>query len=495
VSTAARPSLRDYDAARYGPFLGVSDGGDAASAIRAAALSSPKAQALADARTPLAVGIAHDAERLRSVGEVPVGPVQYERIRRELAGDVLITTNVGSHVNLWHYRQPPTFEASQQTTLEQVAAWAAAHRRAGEAPHANVPWLRIRFQPRTSRQHTLELLHGATQQAPIALALHAQEGRGVILQAIDHAAATGARAVVIDGAALPPSEGRPALPGLLNYFDPPTTRELLRRAHQRGIQIEPALKIDTDSVANQIWTGLDAARANGLALGKYGLFPLTFPDIAAVVGKVQQWTADWTAAPAFYLDVPWVDGHRVYDISQAAAATSRWIELVAEQGATVVLIDTVDKGLGRRLVRTNHDGEQGILSWEQIEQLQQQAADVGVRVLWAGGISIAQLRDLARRGAFGVYVTTAASQPAPLDAEASLDIGLTSVKRPVQEKIALVKLLLDAGFLDDPGLDADVSLAEAGEPEAAARLHDRLVAIWRERLQTDARSSDSVTGG
>src|SRR5271165_2658051 len=39
-------SLRDYDHRRYGPFLGVSDEGGAAVAIRRAAFASPKARAL-----------------------------------------------------------------------------------------------------------------------------------------------------------------------------------------------------------------------------------------------------------------------------------------------------------------------------------------------------------------------------------------------------------------------------------------------------------------
>lgn len=50
--------LRDYDAERYGPLLGVSDEGSAADAIVAAALDSPKARAL-PSPTALEIGVAH----------------------------------------------------------------------------------------------------------------------------------------------------------------------------------------------------------------------------------------------------------------------------------------------------------------------------------------------------------------------------------------------------------------------------------------------------
>ena len=53
-------SLKDYDHIRYGPFLGVSDEGGAASDIRDAAFESPKVCALPKSvrRVPLVVGIA-----------------------------------------------------------------------------------------------------------------------------------------------------------------------------------------------------------------------------------------------------------------------------------------------------------------------------------------------------------------------------------------------------------------------------------------------------
>lgn len=480
MSTGRTPSLRDYDAERYGPFLGVSDEGSAATAIRDAAYGSPKALALR-ARTPLAVGVAHDAERLGSVGEVPVGPDQYERIRSLSDGHVLMTTNVGSHVNIWHYLQPPALDVPPGAPPQDVARWAREHG-AGLRGRTPQPWLRLRFDGRTPPEERVTALRAAAAEAPVCLAARAEDGSDTVRAAIEVAAAGEAAAVVVEGATQPPSEGRPALPGLLNYFPAARTRELLRAAREAGVTVEPALKIDTDSVANQIWTGLYAARAMGLHLGKYGLFPLTFQEMAEVVGKVQSWTHEWTAAPVFYADVPWVDGDRVYEVADAAEAAGRWLGMVAERGARVVLIDTVDKARGRHLVRIAPDDTTHILTWDDVEELRRIATDVGVRVLWAGGISRAQVREFGRRKVFGVYVTSAAAQPTAPGPDEREDIGLVSAREPSRERIALVKLLLEAGFLGDGAVEADSSAAEAGDPGAAQRLAAELLTRWRQRL-------------
>ncbi len=474
--------MRDYDAARYGPFLGISDDGSAAEAICLAASGSPKAQASVE-RDPLSVGVALDAERLRSVGEVPVGHEEYARIADRTRGRVLLSTNVGSHVNIWHYRQPPTFDLTD-ASLAELPTWAREHG-AGLREREPQPWLRLRLDARVEADARVALVKSAAAEAPIALLVQADQGADAVLQALHLAADAGAEAVVVDGTAQPPSEGRPALPGLLNYFTVEQTRKLLRAAHERRVALEPALKIDTDSVANQIWTGLHTARAMGLHLGKYGLFPLTFQEMEPVVRKVQGWMCDWTAAPAFYVDVPWIDGERVYELADAVQATGRWIELVAEHGVGVVLIDTVDKSQPRHLVRVDEHDEQGIFSWEQIEELNLKAKDAGVRALWAGGIPLTQVREFGRHRVFGVYVTTAAAELVSPTAQEQSDIGLTAAKRPAVEKIALVKLLLEAGFLaevDDDELEALALASEGEDLGARGQLAALLIERWRQRL-------------
>lgn len=480
MTSTTLSSLGDYDADLYGPFLGISDDGSAAEAIRDAALSSPKARALS-VPEPLAIGVAHDAERLRSIGEVPVGLIEYERIRSVASGRILITTNVGSHVNIWHYLQPPAFDVSTDSTPEEVQAWALEHG-AGLRNRSPQPWLRLRFDSHTLRDTRIEILRAAAAAAPVCIAVRAEEGLAEVRSAIDMAASAGAPAVVVDGRACAPSESRPALPGLLNYFSTNETGELLSSACEKSICLEPALKVDTDSVANQIWTGLFAARAMGLNLGKYGLFPLTFQEMAEVVGNIQLRMHDWTAAPVFYIDVPWVNRDHVYDLSNAAAATTQWLDLVAGLGARVVLIDTVDKAKGRHLVKTAEGDATGIFSWDEVDDLRHTADTLNLRVLWAGGIPLSQVREFGRRRAFGVYVTTAAAEARPLGPNEQGDIGLISAKVPIQDKIALVKLLLEAGFLDDKALEKDAVAAERGDTDAVQALTAALIERWRQRL-------------
>jgi hypothetical protein len=89
-------SLAEYDHRRHGPYLGISDEGSAALAIRMAASTTPKAQALGRKASPLTVGVGLDAERLGSIGEVPVGPEEYADIWSDCVGRLAMTTNVGS---------------------------------------------------------------------------------------------------------------------------------------------------------------------------------------------------------------------------------------------------------------------------------------------------------------------------------------------------------------------------------------------------------------
>jgi hypothetical protein len=475
MSVSDDRSLRDYDARRYGPFLGISDDGRAAEAIRDAAASSAKAAAT-NQLDPFVLGVGHDAERLRSVGEVPVGPDQFERIRAVSQGRVLVTTNVGSHVNLWHSLQPPGIGLQDDSATVETARWAREHARDYRLRDPQ-PWLRLRAHREFSEEKLREHVTAAAAEAPVCIAVDAAWGMRPALRAIDTAAAAGAAGVVVEGITLAPSAGRPALPGILNYYDVPSARQLLYAAHERGVLIEPALKIDTGSVANQVWAGLHAVRCMGFQLGKYGLFPLTFQEAHRVIGDVQRWTADWSAAPAFYIDVPWIDGHHVYEPPEALTATLRWLTLAAEQHAPIVLIDTVDKAAGRHLLKSRPGDVHGVLDWEDVEQIECHATTVGVKVLWAGGIELADVAEFGRRRVFGIYLTTGASQRRPVQGEETEDIGLIEAKQPTAEKIRLVRALLDAGFL---GLDPkdDLGGAPAGNTRQLAQLDVALRARW-----------------
>ena len=80
-----------------------------------------------------------------------MGPEEYERIRAGSKGRVLLTTNVGSHVSRWHYRQPPCLEVSDPQTTSSVATW-AREQGAGMAERDPQPWLRLRLDPAIARE-------------------------------------------------------------------------------------------------------------------------------------------------------------------------------------------------------------------------------------------------------------------------------------------------------------------------------------------------------
>jgi hypothetical protein len=494
-------SLRDYDNERLGPLLGVSDEGSAASAICGAARSSAKGRALGSSPSPLELGVAHDAERLGSIGEVPVGPPEYSAVTNRCRDQVLMTTNVGSHVNLWHFLRGPLLELSKLQDAEAELRQGVHGYRGflSGRPREIVVTLRLAADSDPEAQaDKVAAVQAAAKDLGgelevevkcALLVLAAADVAARTKSAIDLAAARGIELVLLEGRAEPPTEGRPALPGVLNYCGVEMAKELLPYAADRGVHLYPRDIIDTDSVARQVWTGLHAAKSMGFDAGKYGLFPLTFQQMEQVVDQVQGWLSDWTPAPAFYVDVPWLDGSRVYTLTEAFESTGTWLELVARHGAEVVLIDTVDKSAGRHLVKRAEGDASGILTWSEIEELDRQSRRLGLCILWAGGIPVSEAYAFGRLGAFGIYVTTAVARRQAISDEYAGDLTLAEEREPTGPGIARVKLLLEAGFLDRVAGDAEFkpwaeATAAADEPgsEAERDLFERVHERWSEWL-------------
>lgn len=494
-------SLRDYDDERLGPLLGVSDEGSAAPAICRAARSSAKSRALGPSASPLELGVAHDAERLGSIGEVPVGPPEYVAVTSRCQGQVLMTTNVGSHVNLWHYLRGPVLDISKVQDAEaelREGLHGYCGLLSGAARQITVS---LRLADDSAPEDQASQVQ-AVQAAAKAMSNELEVGVGCALlvlatgdvsaqikSAIDVATAQGIDLVLLEGRAEMPTEGRPALPGVLNYCGVEMARELLPYAADRRVHLYPRDIIDTDSVARETWTGLYAAKSMRFDAGKYGLFPLTFQQMEPVISQVQSWLSDWSPAPAFYVDVPWLDGSRVYTLTEAFESTGAWFELVARHGAEVVLIDTVDKSAGRHLVKQTEDDATGILSWGEVEELDSRARQLGLRVLWAGGIPVSEVYAFGRLGAFGIYVTTAVARRQRISDKYAGDLTLAEEREPTGPGIARVKLLLEAGFLDRVIADGQLEpLAEraaaADQPgsEAEQELFDRVHERWTEWL-------------
>ncbi|MBI5368964.1 MAG: hypothetical protein HZA54_18150 [Planctomycetes bacterium] len=517
--------LAEYDHERFGPFLGVSDEGSAAAAIRRAAWESPKARVLRSP-APLTLGVGMDLERLGAVGEVVVGPEEYENAWLECTGRLLTTTNVGARAHVRYLLPPPCTvlpAGPERVVIPAAGREILAHARPFIETPDGVPralTLYVEFdlrsrRPEPEQESILRRLQddlyqeGGLDRRAHRLGLNVRigwgpRGRDKLMRALALAARVGIRSVSVDGVVRKEADRMGSLPSLLNYLAPGLIGPVLRHAHKLGLVIRPRDLVDPDTVARAIWSSLNTARAMGLSLGKYGLFPLTLEDAREVVTLVQRWFPTWSVAPVCYVDQAMMSAARVYAGHDRVAGIREWLKSAARAGARIVLIDTLDKSKGWRILRTQGDPK-GLLSGGQIAALNAYAATLGIRTLWAGGITQAQAYEFGRLGVFGIYVTSAVSAARPVSGRYRRDPMLAAEKEPTEEGVARVKLLLEAGFLRSrkgcPGssavrMDGEVQALlqalEVGDRATAERAQAGLTRAteeaWRRHLETEARS-------
>jgi len=509
-------SLKEYDHITFGPYLGISDEGRDAEVILKAALQSPKARLLKKIE-PIKIGVSLDAERLGAVGEVAVGPQEYADIYLKSAGRILSSTNVGTRLNLRYYLNHPV-----------VVVPAGEHRTAVEAARSGLkekfrPFLKtpdgkprrltvyIQFEPASRRSASDKIailkdladyvskgaiadpkFHSLGLLQPIRFGKRA---RNAALFAVDIACAAGLSDVAIEGFVRRAAEANISCPGLLNYLAPGLLGPVLRRAEQKGVNIHSRNVVDTDTVARNVWSSLRTARQMGLALGKYGTYPLTLEECDAVIHQIQHWFSDWSAAPVFFLEQGALSKKRVFVGRDMMAGLNEWLKVVSKHGVRVILIDTMDKSKGYRLLRTK-DEPKGLLSSAQVSQIDRMASRMGIKTLWAGGITIPQVFEFGRLGVFGIYVTTAVSAARPVGRAYWRDPLLAAEKEPTFEGVYRAKLLLEAGFLSsrnecksikDELEDLSTALVgkimnkknEADIKEAERRLSEKTTAAWK----------------
>ena len=341
-------SLKDYEHHLHGPYLGVSDEGSAASIIRRAAFSSPKLRVLG-AAPPIQVGVAHDAERLVAVGEVAVGPEEYRDIILQCHGSILTSTNVGTRLNLRYYKLQPVIIVPHGSFATVMAA-AKENLRSLVQPFWHTPGgvprpvtLLLAFAPGTRFSRRLKILRELQKvMAPgdfcdpqvHHLGLLARVGPGkkgvkTVLANLELAAMAGVTIVAVRGVVQEEAADKISMPGLLNYFSAEQVNLLLKYAREKNLLVVPKNRVDPDTVARNVWSPLQAACNMGLALGKYGLFPLTIEESSEVMGLIQSWFADWSAAPVFYVDFPIVGRRQVYTEEKVVAGAKEWLDEVA----------------------------------------------------------------------------------------------------------------------------------------------------------------------
>jgi hypothetical protein len=503
-------TLRDYDHRRYGPFLGVSDDGEAAPMVRRAAWASPKARALRGRASPLTIGVGLDAARLGGIGEVAVGPDEFADIWCDCIDRSLMTSLVGSRVNVRHYLPPPlvtiahgpagaVLDAARKELAEKFKPFLDTP---DQKPRPLVVFVEfaLKSKRRAAEQRTmLEELATHIRSGGIAapqvhkLGLNVrigwgEKGRDAAIRAIDLARSAGIREVSIDGVVRKEADRALSFPGLTNYLAPDLVSDVLRHARQNGVRVHPLVQVDPDTIARSIWSTLNTARGMSLHFCKYGVYPLTLEECQSVVSRVQPWFSDWAAAPAFYVDQGIISDTGVYVDSDRAKGAAKWLQAMAKHKVKVVLIDTIDKSKGWKLLRTGDD-KKGLLSAQEISRLAALGEKLGIKVLWAGGITGPQAYELGKLGVFGIYVTTAAAKAVAVEGRYGRDPGLPARKQVTFSGVLNVKTLLEAGYLSqrvrdgaalNPAPAGGKAFVEMPEDATLAQLAQKLGVAWRE---------------
>ncbi|MBB3753780.1 hypothetical protein FHT44_006302 [Mycolicibacterium sp. BK634] len=465
--------LADYDSTTYGPLFAVSDEGSAGPVVVAAAYASAKAAAdPAAASDPLLLGVILDGERMTSAGEVPIGPPEYAELSAAAAGKLLLTTNVGTRVNVRLTGQLPEFAAVPASGEAIVAEFQPFLHTPDKRPRPLTVRLNVTgvgFEPTGSLVRTLAEARttGAIGQADVhrlsllvvfdtEISTEAQLAQ--VETVITQATGLGIPEVAIDAAQLPYARRRWGGQGLLNVLGVAELNRLLAYASERKIRLVSRYQVDVESAARTIWTGLDAARLNGFDAGKYGLLPLTLEEQVSVIELVRRWTTGWTAIPAFYVDTPLVTESEVFSVDQCELAARRWLKAARGAGATIVLFDGPDRVTPRKLVKSA-DSPEGVLTPDQISALVDYGNLLGVKILWSGGITAPQAFELAQRGVCGIFTTSSTATKMAVTAEFERDPRLATENEPTEFGVVRMQAIIQGGFLTRRLRDVQADLA------------------------------------
>jgi hypothetical protein len=474
-------NLQTYDNSRFGPLLGVSDEGSAAKTIADAAHKSAKARALGEA-DEMCVGVIIDGERMGSAGEVPIGPDEYRQILPVVKGRTFCSTNVGVRVNTRFLQPLPEFVVADAKADE--AAWIesvfAKFHPFIDTPDGEPRPLTVRlvvsgpecsaalrhlvpklYEGRKSGLLGPSDLHRLSLLCLFSPEMTPEKQAWEIRQLLKLAEELDVPEVAIDGKLREAARRRMSIQGLLNVLDPDVARTLLGEAKSLGVKLAYHYELDPESAARTIWTGLDSARQCGLTAAKFGLFPLTYAQQEHVVAQIMCWMADWTAIPAFYVDTAIVTDDDVFEPDRCVESARMWMTMVRGFGARVVLVDCPDRIEPHRLLRSGGGPEDpGILELDQVETLQRHADELGLKVLWSGGIKPDQAFALARLGVAGIFTTGSTARLVPVAGALVGDKQLPAGKEPTDVGVRRIHALVQAGFLcrvlDDAAITASI---------------------------------------
>ena len=494
-----RFSLATYDNEHFGPLFAVSDEGSAGETIVDAAYASAKAKALWPI-DPVSLGVALDGERMTSAGEVPIGPPEYEDLSDAAAGRLLLTTNVGVRVNARLTQQLPEFAVTENSANDKQ--WLdnvfAAFEPFVHTPDGQPRPLTVRLSvdpnaPIKSLKSVVTKLEAGRKEGKIGPAeIHqlsvlvgfedriTEDEIGVIERIMKLAVDSGIRELAVDGDLREAARRRLGIQSLLNILDPEHLRRLLRLSRQLGVRLTYRYHLDVETAARTIWTGLHTARTNGFSAGKYGLVPMTLEQQGAVIEMITRWTADWTAIPAFYVDTPLLTAEDVYDDTRCKDAAKLWLKTARGAGAKIVLFDSPDRVNPRRLIRQpDVANDIGVLILADIEEILVYAKELGISILWSGGITSRQAFELAKRKVFGIFSTSSTAAKIAVTAPFEADPRLAAENEPTDFGVRRIHAIIQGGFLS-----AAVSNRGKGLAKSIADSSERLLAAEQDQAQS-----------
>ena len=149
----------------------------------------------------------------------------------------------------------------------------------------------------------------------------------------------------------------------------------------------------------------------------------------------------------FFVDQGLLRGKGIDVGNDLSRGLRHWLKTVAVRRVRVVLIDTIDKATGKRLLKRATTDDTGFLGLNQIKKAEDLARKLGIKVLWAGGMGLREAFAMGRLGVFGIYVTSAAATTIAVSGSYIRDPSLAGLKEPSREAVLRTKIVLEAGFL------------------------------------------------
>ena len=485
-------SLKDYNANKFGPLLGISDEGSAAQAIMNAGLHSAKKQANQEL-TENEIGLIYDAERMTSAGEVPVGPEEYNAIINGSLNSLLYSTNVGVRMNARLYQPLPEFSVSEfdknkEEWLKKLLEVFEPFLKTDER-NARKLFVRLLISPdeegsfaalekimnhvklfRESGQLSSKYIHSMSILVDYDRVIDAENDKNFIKSVIDLASRLDIRVVALDGFKVEAARKRISVQGVLNVVPPEMAEELLQYSKLKEVLLRYRYAVDVQTAARTIWTGLFTAKSHNLDGAKYGLVPLSLEDQERIMTEIQGWLGDWSAIPAFYVDTPLLTDQGLFLSDDCAEALKKWLKSVKKSKGTTVLVDCPDrinpridvagKESARRTIKLdpNDPDDRGVLTYGDISDIINFSKDLGINILWSGGIRPANAYELGKIGAFGIFTTSSTSVRIPVGDVLKDDWQMAMEVEPTSEGIQKVHSLLQAGFLVGASANSDQKL-------------------------------------